>query len=239
MTNDEQRPTLHVSRFTPHGLLIFDLDGTLFRTQTVTLPAVQRSFKAFGLPVPPDDAVLYFVGRPVSAFHAWLREQCPPEQAGALIAAVDRTELELIPETGQLFPGVRETLEALRAAVDQMAICTNGPRAYVERVVMTQGLSPFFDAVRYRKSSADSKPRMVRELLERLPARPALVIGDRSDDVQAAHENGLPIIAAAYGYGAATELAQADAALASVYALPHLVHMLMDTHLPPRQNAAK
>jgi len=231
--------TPHASRLTPHGLLILDLDGTLFRTETVTLPAVQRSFEAFGLPVPPDDAVLFFVGRPVSAFHAWLRGQCSPEQAGALIAAVDCTELALIPETGQLFPGVRETLEALRVTVGQMAICTNGPRAYVERVVSTQDLATFFDAVRYRQSPADSKPRMVRELLGRLPARPALVIGDRGDDVQAAHENGLPAVAATYGYGTADELAQADAVSASVYALPDLVHMLMNSHFPPRQNAAK
>ena len=37
------------------GLLIFDLDGTLFQAHKVTVPATQRSFQDQGLPAPPAD----------------------------------------------------------------------------------------------------------------------------------------------------------------------------------------
>ena len=39
---------------------------------------------------------------------------------------------------------------------------------------------------------------------------PGLVIGDRWDDIEAAHANGLPAIGAAWGYAASGELDEAD-----------------------------
>jgi len=42
---DEEAPTL----------LIFDLDGTLYRTETSFVPAVARVLQAFSVRVPPDE----------------------------------------------------------------------------------------------------------------------------------------------------------------------------------------
>jgi len=72
-----------------------------------------------------------------------------------------------------------------------------------------------------------NKLSMVRELLGHLKSRPALVIGDRSDDIEAAHRNGLRAIAATYGYGTAEELQAADVAAHSPSDLPGLVRRLL------------
>jgi len=205
------------------GLLIFDLDGTLFQTHAVSLPAVQEVFRSFDLPVPPAEKILSFFGRPGTEWQPWLRSQCPPERADALVAAVDRREMEMIAERGQLYPGAREALEALREMVAQMAICTNGPHDYVETVLQSQSVAAFFDVVRYRRPDDQGKPQMVAELLERVVARPALVIGDRWDDIIAAHENGLRAIGAGYGYGSLEELGEADALAHEIGELPRLV----------------
>lgn len=205
------------------GLLIFDLDGTLFQAHTVSIPALQEVFQAFGLPVPPAERILPFFGRPGTEWHPWLRSQCPPERADALVAAVDRRELELIATAGQLYPGAREALEALRGMAARMAICSNGPRDYVERVLESQGIAPLFDVVRFRKPGDQGKPQMVAELLARISARPALVIGDRWDDIAAAHENGLRVIGAGYGYGPREELAKADMLAREIGELVRLV----------------
>jgi phosphoglycolate phosphatase len=147
------------------------------------------------------------------------------------VASIDRCELELISETGELYPQAREVLATLRGLVGQMALCSNGPQDYVERVMTVHNLQAFFDAVRCWRSAPDSKPRMVRELVERLESRPVIVIGDRGDDIQAAHQNGLWAIAAKYGYGAVEELEAADAAAVSLSDLPHLVRLLLNkTH---------
>ena len=205
------------------GVLIFDLDGTLFRTETVTIPAVQRGFSEFGLPIPSDREVFDFIGRPHSDFQVWIRSKCGDNRAGELVAAVDRLELELVSVTGELYPSALDALSQLQSMVSGMALCTNGYRAYVERVIATHSIESFFDIVRFRQSSTDSKPAMVRELLIALRGRPAIVIGDRHDDMESAHENGVLAIAASYGYGSLEELALAHACADSPADLPQLV----------------
>lgn len=209
------------------GLLILDLDGTLFRTETATVLATQRTFHAFGLPGPSAAEICAFIGRPSSEWHSWLRSHCPAGVAADVVAAVDRNEMELVVEAGELYPGVPEALAALRAAVEQMAICSNGPQDYVERVLQSQGVAAHFDAVRCHQVDGDDKPGMVAELLERLAARPGVVIGDRRDDIVAAHRNGLQAIAAAYGYGAMEELGEADAIASAPRELPELVRAIL------------
>jgi len=210
-----------------HGLLIFDLDGTLFRTDTVSVPAAQRTFEAFGLPIPRAAEICSFFGRSTSEWHTWLRAQSPPDLADELIAAIDQHELELVGETGELYPSVREALAALRPHVAHMAICSNGPEGYVEKVISSQGIAAAFDAVRYRRADGKDKTRMVAELLEQLAGRPGIVIGDRWDDVEAAHANGLKAIGAAYGYGPLRELVEADALAHTPAELPGLVLALL------------
>jgi phosphoglycolate phosphatase-like HAD superfamily hydrolase len=210
------------------GLLIFDLDGTLFRAETATVPAVRQVLRDIDIRPPDASEVMPFFGRPTSDFHAWLRSQCAPEQADQAVAAVDRLELDYIAERGELYPGVIQALEQLRIMSAQMAICSNGYPAYVDRVVAIHRLGPFFDVVRCQTAPADNKTSMIAELQDRLVARPAIVIGDRGDDIEAAHKNGALAVAAGYGYGAGGELEAADARAGSALELPGLILPLLN-----------
>lgn len=55
------------------AVLIFDLDGTLFQTESVTVPAGQDSFRDAGLQVPDSALILDFIGRPMSELAAWVQ----------------------------------------------------------------------------------------------------------------------------------------------------------------------
>lgn len=211
------------------GLLIFDLDGTLFRSDSVTVPAAQSSFADYGLPVPSRESILPLIGTPMDNLRSWVRERCLGHRADDLIAEIESRELGLIASDGRLYSGVRKTLAGLRAAGYQIARCTNGPTGYVRRVVESQGLGRSFDASRYRTSAADTKPAMVRSILGELDGRPAVVIGDRLADIEAAHDNGLRAIAAGYGYGTDAEMASADRAARSMPDIPALVTQLVET----------
>ena len=87
-----------------------------------------------------------------------------------------------------------------------MALCTNGDREYVSLVLKAHRLERFFDLVRFRLPGDSGKMGMVRDILERVPDRPAILIGDTRTDVQAGNENGIPVIAVTYGYGKGEEL---------------------------------
>lgn len=196
-------------------LIIFDVDGTLLDTLRVTVPAVQRTFAAHGLPEPPTDIICSFFGRPVADYHAWLASLCPPGQAAAIISETDRVELDLIGSEGRLYDGILETLNELRNDGHRLAICSNGPEDYVDEFVDAHRLRGCFDFVITRGTKYDGKTVMVREILDRVPARPAFVIGDRHDDVAAAHANGIQAIGVAYGFGNPAELRDADAVIRS------------------------
>lgn len=62
LAHDEEAPTL----------LIFDLDGTLYRTETSFTPAAAQVLQAFSLRVPPDEELHAFIGEPFDVFLEWL-----------------------------------------------------------------------------------------------------------------------------------------------------------------------
>jgi len=209
-----------------NGLAIFDIDGTLFRGADATVAAVKMALEDIGLPQAQQADIKALVGKPVSDMHAWLRSWCPPEQADRLVATVDRYELDFVADGAMPYPGVIDALTEIRTFAAEMAICTNGPQLYVERVLEVHGLGRFFDRVRFHRAVDDTKVQMVRELLAQSPARPAVVVGDRHDDVQAAHANQLRAVAVNYGYGNAEELSAADVTVTAAMELPEVLRNL-------------
>lgn len=214
----------------PGSLLIFDLDGTLFHTETVTVPATRAAFERHGLAPPSHEAVCAFIGRPGVEFSAWLTTLCPPTVAAQIVRDAAERELELIGESGVLYPGVPEMLAELEARAAAMAICSNGSRRYVEAVLGALGIGRFFAAVRFRTPTDRDKPQMLADLLRKL-GRPAggggVVVGDRSDDVESARANGLLAVGCGYGYGRDGEIDGADGVAASPAQIVGLVDRLL------------
>lgn len=209
------------------ALIIFDIDGTLLETARVTVPAVQRTLAAYGLPVPEADAICSYFGRPVQEYHAWLRAQCPAEKAAEIVAATDRLELDLIGAEGKLYDGMHDALQALAAEGHVFAVCSNAPEDYLGEFLDAHDLRHFFREVRCRGTRYSGKAEMVAELMSIIGARPAIVVGDRHDDVTAAHANGALAIAAAYGFGNDDEWRDADARIHEPAELPPAIHRLI------------
>ena len=200
---------------TTPALIIFDIDGTLLETERVTVPAVQETLAAFGLPEPDVATICSFFGRPVEDYEAWLAGLCPPDRAAEIVAATNIRELECIGAFGRLYPGAREALAELKQDGHHLAICSNGPDAYVDEFLDAHDVRTFFDVVCARGATYPGKDAMIEHILDRIPARPAIVIGDRHDDVDSAHAHGALAIAATYGFGAPHELEAADAHIAA------------------------
>jgi len=114
---------------------------------------------------------------------------------------ISEKEKRLVVTRGALYSGVIEALTELRRVVNRMALCTNGDREYVDLVVKAHGLDRFLDFVRFRRPEDRGKTEMVRDILERISDRPAILVGDTISDVNAGIENGIPVVAVTYGYG--------------------------------------
>ena len=123
------------------NLVIFDIDGTLFQTACVTVPAVQQAFVAFGLTPPSSEAICSFFGRPVEDYESWLASLCPAGIAMELVDTANALELRFIREYGKLYPGTREVLSELKAGGYALALCSHGPEPDVEAVGRDHGQS--------------------------------------------------------------------------------------------------
>lgn len=124
-----------------------------------------------------------------------------------------------------VYPGVREGLGALRARGLRLACLTNKPREFARPLLVAKGLDGFFDHVFGGDDFARKKPDPLPllktcEALGTLPAR-TLMVGDSSNDAQAARAAGCPVVLVSYGYnhGESVHAVDADAV---VHALSEL-----------------
>lgn len=207
-------------------LVIFDVDGTLFQTDRVTIPAVQRTFADYGLPVPATTDILGFFGKSVASYEAWLGEQCPSGKASEIIAATNALELKLIGDEGKLYPGVPDTLAQLTDTGYALAICSNGPQAYVDEVLDKHHLRQFFPTVFARDMQYSGKEEMTRFILDSVAPEQFAIIGDRYDDIEAAHAWKGYGVAATYGYGNEEEWRDADRKISTITQAPECLKEL-------------
>ncbi|PWH18012.1 MAG: hypothetical protein DDG58_07315 [Ardenticatenia bacterium] len=216
------------SRDHRRGLIIFDLDGTLFRSDCATVPAVQQVFRAYGLPIPTEEEIVHYIGPLEDEFHRWVRSLCPPHLAEEVLAAVLQREHELLSRSAHLYDGIDQVLTRLRPAVGAMALCTYASPRYAHEVLRSHAIADFFDMIRCREAPTDTKYQMIGEVLQRLAPRPAIVVGDRAVDIEAARAHRVAAVGVLYGYGSAEELATADACVRSPAQLPAVLLALLE-----------
>jgi len=190
--------------------VIFDLDGTLYPTESSFLPVMHRVYAEFGLPIPPDSEILALVGDTYDNVLKRLIAQGFETTLPVLKEMISRYEFEFLREGGSLYEGVDATLLALRQRGFRTAICTNGDRPYVHAVLGESRMTQLFDAISTHGDAGETKTSMIASLIKRFEPRYTVVVGDRSHDVEAGRNNGCTVVGAAYGFGGEEELEQAD-----------------------------
>ena len=204
-------------------LLVFDLDGTLYRTESSFVPTMKAAYAAHDIPYAGDDAVLGMVGETYPAFLNWLREQGFPNDIDALGAEITRHEFNSIESAGELYPQVEKTLQALKHDGYLLAICTNGDRKYAGTILRRFDLLSLFDGIKTHGDSEQTKTEMIAELLDRFRPAHSFMIGDRYHDFVAGRANGCTVVATAYGFAAEGEATEVDVWLEEFADLPEIV----------------
>ena len=183
-------------------LVIFDLDGTLFNSETSVLPAVQEALEMVGLERAQDEFILSLMGENTHDFCTKLLSSFDDglERYDEFIKALWTTEAKHIKINGELYAGVRSTLEKLYSSGYKLAICSNATSEYIKYVLETQGIKKYFLLI---QSADDMEDKIdgVRKLLAYGKCSKAVMVGDRHHDLEAAKANEIMFIGATYGYG--------------------------------------
>jgi phosphoglycolate phosphatase len=215
---------------------IVDLDGTMVDTIGDFAEAIARMLADLQLPALDAALIEHMVGKGtehllrsvlahVLAQAGHPQAALPAAVASLLPTALARYQQHYLAINGQhsaLYAGVLEGLQALRAGGLRLACVTNKPLAFTQPLLAAKGLQGLFEQVFGGDSFATKKPDPLPllktcEALGTTPAR-TLMLGDSSNDAQAARAAGCPVVLVTYGYnhGQSVEAVGADALIDSI-----------------------
>ena len=197
---------------------MIDLDGTMVNTLGDFAEALNRMLADLQLPAVAPQAIENMVGkgsehliRSVLA-HVGVRniDEMYPQ-------AWQRYEHHYLAINGQfadVYPGVLEGLEQLKAMGLRMACLTNKPLSFAQPLLAAKGLDGFFDCVfggdSFPRKKPDPMPLVEACRALALPTQQVLMVGDSSNDAAAARAAGCPVVLTSYGYNHGADVRAED-----------------------------
>jgi phosphoglycolate phosphatase len=194
-------------------MLFFDLDGTLIDSAVGITRCVAYALERLDHPVPAEAELRRWIGPALRiSFAPLLGDDDRVEQAIAYYR--ERFEAHGW-EEHQVYPGIVETLAALRDAGHRMAVVTAKNEPHARKILAHHPFGAWFEDI--VGASPDGrlshKPELVGEALRRLdpPRERVWMIGDRHMDIDGAREHGLRSVGVLWGFGHEQELREAGA----------------------------
>jgi len=201
--------------------VIFDLDGTLVNTLGDFQVALHRTMADLDLPPVSNALIEQTIGKGSEHLirsllaHQLSRPEVKGVDQGCAALTVDalfdhawqRYQHHYLAINGQfanVYPGVQDVLNDLAAIGMPMACLTNKPLVFAHALLKDKALTSFFGPVfggdSFERKKPDPLPILKTcEALGSALAR-TLMVGDSTNDAQAANAAGCPLVLVTYGY---------------------------------------
>lgn len=197
-------------------VIIFDFDGTLCDTRSNIIIAFRATMEHLGLEMRDEETCGATIGLTLrDGFKSMY-----PEFDDAKIDYCVETYRQIFAERRKelmpdLFPGVKETLEALRKRGHRMTIATSRLTDSLMLFMRHHGIDHYFEYAVGSDSVTHHKPHPEPALktLAALNIAPseAIMVGDMPVDIAMAHNAGIRAIGVDYGNATREELEAAEA----------------------------
>ena len=189
-----------------NAVVAFDMDGTLIDSAADIGAAVNRMRVSFDLAPLPRESVIRMVGSGARVLVARALADTPGADLDEAFRRYRRDyDTHLIMET-RLYPGVPETLEALKSAGFRLAVFTNKPYGSTRFILKGLGIETFFSAVVGADSGFPLKPApdALYHILKETETNAAgsWMVGDNWTDIDSGRAAGFQTAYCAWGYGA-------------------------------------
>ena len=193
--------------------VIFDLDGTLTRSEEGIWNCARHTCRVMGLPEPDADTLRQMIGPPLMRSFVTLMGMTEEKAKEALVVYRERFNRVGYLEN-RVYPGIRRLLRTLKKQGAWCAIATGKPQRPSERIAAHFGLDAFLDRIVGTTDdlSADKEQLIRAALPEDAASYDALwMVGDRCYDIEGGLRAGVRTLGALWGYDSREELQKAGA----------------------------
>ena len=189
-----------------YSSLVFDLDGTLSDPALGFVRCMNYALTSFDYSPLPDADLTQHIGPPLEATIQKLTGSDDVAHVDALAATYRERYAELGYLENEIYPGINEMLSELVVSDIRLGVCTSKLHPYALKVLEAFELVDFFDFVCGARGKVSKAEQLKQLTEEKTIDSQAIMIGDRSVDLTAAHSNGLHSAGVLWGYGDFAEL---------------------------------
>ena len=188
--------------------VVFDLDGTLIDSAPDIADAINMVMAELGRPALTDRTVRDLVRSGWAHLLDRVMAMTGGMPQGGTGTIEERFRVHYLPRStrlASLYPGVLDTIRELHRSGTALGVCTNKRQAGADHVITAFGLDTVFGAVVGGDNGVmKPDPAHIAIVLEKLgvDAKDAVMVGDSSSDVEAAHGLDMPCVVVTYGYTA-------------------------------------
>ena len=200
------------SRYTA---VLLDLDGTVIDSAPGILTSLIYLHEQMGLPVPPVDELMKWIGPPIlESFATFAGFDAEESQRALAIYRAHYREAGML--TSAAYPGALDMVRAIAASGTPLSLATSKPESAAREILASLRIDDQFTEITGGSDDEkrSSKADVIAEALRRLGERGAdlsrvVHIGDRIHDVEGASAYDIPTLFVGWGYGTAEEAAHA------------------------------
>lgn len=179
--------------------IIFDMDGTLADTSKVSSVALRQYAPEFGLKKLTDEKIKKAIGYANPEFYHHLFPREDQYKLLQFAQKVEEYEKVIIKQLGDklLFPHIMRLLHCLKENGCKLYVASTGSPEHVDAVLKNAGIIAMFDQIFCNKPE---KILMVKAIINDTPKKGWVMVGDKQKDSEAAQNNNILSVGAAYGY---------------------------------------
>lgn len=203
--------------------LLFDLDGTITKSEEGIFNCIKYALDWAGIPYPEYSVFRSFIGP--SLYDSFVREFGMDDAKAKEMVAKYRERYNVVGLfEAEVYEGVADTLCALKEKGCILSVATSKPTEPTLRILEKFGVGKYFDVVvgSNPDGTGSDKKHIISQVLESLKkdhgltedmikSNQVVMIGDRRYDIEGGKACGLQTIGVLYGYGSREEFEAAGA----------------------------
>ena len=205
--------------------LVLDLDGTISDPSLGITRCFNHALKSHGFSMLSNSAIEREIGPPLDETFIKLSPGISASDVTSLVSTYRDRYFDIGFSENTVYPKIPLVLEQLKNSDLKLGVCTSKRRDFAEKILSLFGLRDYFDFVNGGDIGVTKGFQLAGLIDSRVIDNQAIMVGDRSIDIESAKENGLRSIGVLWGFGDYKELSEASPSciLKKVTELPDVV----------------